>query len=103
MGKVFWGGNAKAAYTTALNPCGFRHTRNVAKPIKPHAVVGRNIVRIRAARDMTQEKLAERLDIDRRSLQRIEAGSWNMTIDYLDRFRRALRCSWADLLDRLDD
>jgi transcriptional regulator with XRE-family HTH domain len=47
---------------------------------------------------VTQEKLAELLDIDRRSIQRIESGRWNMTIDYLDRFRRALRCEWSDLL-----
>ncbi len=75
----------------------------MAKILKPHTVVGRNISRIRAARGLTQEKLAERADMDRRSLQRMEAGSWNMTIDYLDRLRRALRCSWADLLDRLEN
>lgn len=47
---------------------------------------------------LTQEKLAERTGIDLRSLQRIEAGQWNMTVDYLDRLRRALGCRWRDLM-----
>lgn len=50
------------------------------------------------AAKLTQEKLAERAGIDVRSLQRIEAGTWNMTVDYLDRLRRALPCKWADLV-----
>ena len=51
---------------------------------------------------MTQEQLAELADVDLRSLQRIEAGSWNMTIDYLDRFRRALDCTWRQMVARMD-
>jgi transcriptional regulator with XRE-family HTH domain len=50
---------------------------------------------------LTQEKLAELADVDLRSLQRIEAGSWNMTVDYLSRFRRGLGCRWEDLIDGL--
>jgi len=53
-------------------------------------------------RNMTQEVLAEKADIDIRSLQRIEAGTWNMTVDYLGRFQAALRCKWRDLLKGLD-
>ena len=52
---------------------------------------------------MTQEQLAEKAEVDLRSLQRIEAGSWNMTIDYLDRFRRALNCTWRQMVMRMDD
>jgi DNA-binding XRE family transcriptional regulator len=74
------------------------HTADVPQSLKPHVIVGRNICRIRMEAMVTQEKLAELLDIDRRSIQRIESGRWNMTIDYLDRFRRALRCEWSDLL-----
>jgi len=51
---------------------------------------------------LTQERLAELAEVDLRSLQRIEAGSWNMTIDYLARFQRALCCKWRDLLRGLD-
>lgn len=46
---------------------------------------------------MTQEQLAEKAEIDRRSLQRIEAGQWNMTVDYLDRLRKSLKASWAEI------
>ena len=64
----------------------------------PHTLVGRNVCKARMAANLTQEKLAERAGIDVRSLQRIEAGTWNMTVDYLDRLRRALRCKWVDLM-----
>ena len=67
----------------------------------PHVVVGQNVNRLRNAQRLTQERLCELAQIDRRSLQRIEAGQWNMTIDYLDRLRRGLRCTWNDLIERL--
>ena len=51
---------------------------------------------------MTQEVLAERADVDLRSLQRIEAGTWNVTVDYLARFQWALGCRWRDLIEGLD-
>ena len=37
--------------------------------------------------------------------QVIESGRGNLTLDYLDRVRKALKCRWADLfagLDRLE-
>lgn len=68
-----------------------------------HVIVGRNILRLRHKRKLTQEALAEIVDVDLRSLQRIEAGFWNMTVDYLGRFRRGLRCRWRDLTRGLDD
>lgn len=68
---------------------------------KPHVVIGRNIHRLRNERGMTQEILAEKAAIDRRSLQRIEAGQWNMTVDYLDQVREALGCTWSQLIDKL--
>ena len=52
---------------------------------------------------MTQEQLAELADVDLRSLQRIEAGAWNMTVDYLDRFRRALGCTWRQMVTGMDE
>lgn len=72
------------------------------RALKPHVIVGRNIHRMRLSRKLTQEQLAERADVDLRSLQRIEAGSWNMTLDYLSRFRGALACRWRDLFMGLD-
>jgi transcriptional regulator with XRE-family HTH domain len=57
---------------------------------------------LRNEAEFTQEQLAEKADIDRRSLQRIEAGQWNMTVDYLDRLRRCLKASWADIFHGID-
>lgn len=74
----------------------------MAAPLKPHVLVGRNILRLRLRAKLTQERLAEEIGIDLRSLQRIEAGSWNMTIDYLARFRTALRCKWRDFTKGMD-
>lgn len=51
---------------------------------------------------ITHEMLAERAKVDIRQAQRIEAGTGNRTVDYLDRFRRALRCEWSDLLRDLN-
>jgi transcriptional regulator with XRE-family HTH domain len=72
----------------------------VAK-LKPHVVIGRNIHRLRNELGLTQETLAEKAAIDRRSLQRIEAGQWNMTVDYLEKVREALGCTWLQLIERL--
>ena len=72
-----------------------------ARP-KPHAVVGENLHALRLRAGLTQEVLAARADVDLRSLQRIEAGAWNMTIDYLARFQKVLGCRWRDLIAGLD-
>ena len=74
----------------------------MADPLKPHNFIARNIHRLRLRAKLTQEELAELADVDLRSLHRIEAGSWNMTVDYLGRFQAALRCKWRDLVKDLD-
>jgi transcriptional regulator with XRE-family HTH domain len=74
----------------------------VNRSTQVHVAVGRNINRLRNAAKLTQEQLAEKVDIDRRSLQRIEAGQWNMTVDYLDRLRRCLKSSWEDIFRGID-
>jgi transcriptional regulator with XRE-family HTH domain len=72
-------------------------------PSKPHVLVARNLHALRLRSQMTQEVLAERADVDLRSLQRIEAGAWNMTVDYLARFQKALGCQWQELIEGLDE
>ena len=59
---------------------------------------GANVRRERAARKMTQEKLAELADLNVRTLRRIEAGEINVLVTTLDRLRHALGCKWDDLL-----
>jgi len=49
---------------------------------------------------MTQERLAEAVDLNPRTIQKIEAGVTNILVTTLVRIRRALRCPWDDLLGR---
>ena len=42
--------------------------------------------------------LVNRIGINLHSLQRINGGSWNMTIDYLNRIKKGMHCKWCDLI-----
>jgi transcriptional regulator with XRE-family HTH domain len=59
---------------------------------------GANIRRERTTRNITQEKLAERADLNIRTLQKIEAGELNVLITTASRIQRALGCPWERLL-----
>lgn len=54
--------------------------------------------RLRQLRGMTQETLAEKADIDRRYVQRIESGTANPGVEVLARLKKSFRCSWDELL-----
>ena len=47
---------------------------------------------------MTQDDRAGLAEIDRRHVQRIEAGTANPGIDVICRVREALRASWDEML-----
>jgi transcriptional regulator with XRE-family HTH domain len=72
------------------------HFQDVRLP--PRVILGRNVCRLRQQADMTQEDLAEGAEIDRRYVQRIEAGTANPGFDIVARLRAALKCSWDELL-----
>ena len=59
---------------------------------------GGNVRRIRTSSGMTQERLAELADINARNVRRIEAGELNLLITTVARIRRALGCSWDELV-----
>jgi transcriptional regulator with XRE-family HTH domain len=59
------------------------------------------VKRLRAARSFTQEALAEKADVSRRYLQEIESGTKLPTVPVLARLRKALDCTWDDLLKGL--
>jgi predicted transcriptional regulator len=61
--------------------------------------LGANIRRERNALGLTQEKLAEMADLHLRSLQKIEAGEINLLVTTVLRIKRALKCSWEQILD----
>ena len=60
---------------------------------------GANVRRERMNRRITQEKLAEAVDLNVRSLQKIEAGAVNILLTTTIRIQKALKCRWNDLLD----
>lgn len=62
-------------------------------------ILGQNVVRLRGLCGLTQEKLAELVDVDRRYIQRIEAGTANPGIDVLSRLKDSLSVRWTQLLD----
>jgi transcriptional regulator with XRE-family HTH domain len=49
---------------------------------------------------MTQDELCERADVSRTYVQYIEAGKANPSIQTVERIRKALKCSWEDLLGK---
>jgi len=55
--------------------------------------------RERMARKITQEKLAELVDLNIRTIQKIEAGHVNILLTTVQRLHHALKCSWDDLLE----
>jgi DNA-binding XRE family transcriptional regulator len=68
----------------------------------PAVRFGANLRRMRVAAGLTQAKLAERLELGLRAVQKYEAGEINVPLATLDRVRRALRCTWDELLGAWD-
>ncbi len=64
------------------------------------AAFGANVRRERAARGITQEKLAELVNINPRTVQKIEAGKLNILLTSVWRFQGALDCAWDSLMRR---
>lgn len=61
---------------------------------------GANIRRERNRLGLTQEKLAEKVDLHPRTLQKIEAGRVNILLTTVLRFKKTLDCSWESLLGK---
>lgn len=65
---------------------------------KPYSQFARALSRLRGKKGFTQEKLAEKSGISYRYYQSLEAGVYNPTLTTLLRLKKALGCSWDDLL-----
>ena len=63
--------------------------------------LGQNITKHRTLLGFTQEDLAEQAAVDRRFIQKIEAGEYGASIAVLKRLRKAIKTSWNDLLQNL--
>jgi len=61
-------------------------------------VLGANIRRERMRQKMTQERLAELVELNVRTIQKVEAGQTNILVTTLIRFQAALKCGWSRLL-----
>jgi transcriptional regulator with XRE-family HTH domain len=59
---------------------------------------GANVRRERTSRNITQDKLAGMVDLNIRTIQKIEAGSINVLITTAARLQRALECPWTRLM-----
>lgn len=59
--------------------------------------IGKNIRRVRVQHGMTQESLSRAVDLNIRTLQRIEAGKTNILITTAMRLINALNCSADEL------
>ncbi len=62
--------------------------------------LGANVRRERTNKGLTQEQLAEKIDISLRNVQRIEAGEINPLTTTLIRLRHALGCSADKIMPR---
>ena len=58
---------------------------------------GRNVSRLRRTAGLTQEELAERVNVSARYVQSLEAGEYFPTLPTLLKLRGALNAGWDEL------
>jgi transcriptional regulator with XRE-family HTH domain len=63
-----------------------------------HADFCSNLSRLRSRAQLTQEQLAEKSSLHWRYLQKLERPQSNPSLKVLYRLKKALACSWNDLL-----
>jgi transcriptional regulator with XRE-family HTH domain len=59
---------------------------------------GANVRRERVAAGLTQERLAEKADLNIRTLQSIEAEELNVLVTTAMRLQKAMGCDWGRLM-----
>ena len=68
---------------------------------QPLSTFGRNLARLRCAKALTQEQLAEKADLHPRYVQKLEGGTAHPSLMVLRKLRRSLGCEWNELLKEL--
>lgn len=86
----------KSDNPSALKPAAKFHLGEVRNSLR--ALFGKNVNRLRTRRGFTQDDLAEKAQIDRRYVQRIENGTANPGLDVICRVKKSLKVSWDELL-----
>ena len=59
---------------------------------------GANVRRLRLKAKLTQERLAEQVGLNPRTIQKIEAGKLDILCTTLIRLQSALKCAWDELM-----
>ncbi len=60
--------------------------------------LGANVRRLRIKGKLTQERLAELVGLNPRTIQKIEAGKLDILCTTLIRLQSALKCEWDELM-----
>lgn len=73
----------------------------VLKPYPKRSLLAfsKNVKKLRIAAGLTQEQLAEKLDIDSRHFQKLEASTVTPSFGLILRLRRVLRTDWDQLFE----
>lgn len=71
----------------------------VSDPKATRRVLARNVRRLRSARGLSQEALAEEVGLRQAQISEIESGASNITIDNLHRLAVALGVRAFELID----
>lgn len=61
---------------------------------------GQNVRRERVRKKLTQERLAALVDLNPRTVQKIEAGDVNILFTTILRIHKALGCEWNKLMPK---
>jgi len=90
-------------YALLWRGCQFQLTPQWGVPLSPKESAqlkrfGANVRRERNRLDLTQENLAERVELHPRTLQKIEAGQVDILLTTVLRFQKALGCPWDQLM-----
>ncbi len=69
---------------------------------KANMIVAENLYRLRRASGLTQVQLCDFAAVSRSFYHGVESCSERIAIDYLEKLRPVLKCSWADIFKGLD-
>lgn len=61
-------------------------------------IIGNAITFNRNKKNITQQQLADLMQVDRQYVWRLENGKINLTMDYLDKMIKELDCEHSDFL-----
>lgn len=66
----------------------------------PHRIrLGKNLAKLRKREKLTQERVAEKMEVSARYIQNLEAGNNFPTLPILAHLKGVLHCSWNELFE----